>query len=549
MAVTINGSSGITANDGSVFTDAQGNISASGSLAFTGTGKRITGDFSNATVSNRLFFQNNVANAVSPINILPNGTATSSSWNAFNNSDPTNAGIARYGVTSTDVRIESIFAGSGTYLPMTFYTGGSERMRLDTAGNLGLGAVPSSWIGVGKAIEIGDVGTGIWGREKISDYVTNTYFSATGYRYAKNGGAGRYTVNENNHSWHVAPSGTAGDAATFTQAMTLDASGNLGLGVTPSAWSYGGRVLELTNNGFLAFAGPNMTLGTNQFYNGSNFVYKTTGAAGYYSVTGGQHAWGVAGSGTAGNVISFTQAMTLDASGNLLVGTTSSVAYTSRMRLNGGLEIHGAQQHNVAPGNTNPYEIVNRSGGGFDFYPTGSTLAARIDSSGNFLVGTTTPGGNGFTMYPTGSGGGVYTIYNRPATANTTTALAFQDGGVVKGSISYTNTATSFNTSSDYRLKENIQPMTGALAKVAALKPVTYKWKADGSDGQGFIAHELQEVVPQCVTGEKDAVDAESNPVYQGIDTSFLVAILAAAIQEQQAIIQSLQARLDAAGL
>ena len=65
--------------------------------------------------------------------------------------------------------------------------------------------------------------------------------------------------------------------------------------------------------------------------------------------------------------------------------------------------------------------------------------------------------------------------------------------------------------------------MTGALAKVAALKPVTYKWNADNSDGEGFIAHELQAVVPQCVTGEKDAVDADGNPVYQGIDVSFLV--------------------------
>ena len=84
--------------------------------------------------------------------------------------------------------------------------------------------------------------------------------------------------------------------------------------------------------------------------------------------------------------------------------------------------------------------------------------------------------------------------------------------------------------------------MTGALDTVLQLKPVTYKWKVDGSDGQGFIAHELQAVVPDCVTGEKDAVDAEGNPQYQGIDTSFLVATLTAAIQEQQALITQLQA-------
>jgi hypothetical protein len=77
--------------------------------------------------------------------------------------------------------------------------------------------------------------------------------------------------------------------------------------------------------------------------------------------------------------------------------------------------------------------------------------------------------------------------------------------------------------------------MTGALAKISALKPVTYKWKLNGSDGEGFIAHELAEVCPQAVIGVKDAVDEDGNPVHQGIDTSFLVATLTAAIQELKA--------------
>ena len=89
--------------------------------------------------------------------------------------------------------------------------------------------------------------------------------------------------------------------------------------------------------------------------------------------------------------------------------------------------------------------------------------------------------------------------------------------------------------------------MTGALAKVAALKPVTYKWNADGSDGEGFIAHELAEVCPHAVTGEKDAVDADGNPKYQGIDTSFLVATLTAAIQELKAEVDSLKSQLNGA--
>ena len=106
--------------------------------------------------------------------------------------------------------------------------------------------------------------------------------------------------------------------------------------------------------------------------------------------------------------------------------------------------------------------------------------------------------------------------------------------------------AVAYNTSSDYRLKNTIAPMTGALAKVALLKPVTYKWNADDSDGQGFLAHELQEVIADGVYGEKDGVDAEGKPEYQSVDTSFLVATLTAALQEQQALIEALTTRITA---
>jgi len=136
-------------------------------------------------------------------------------------------------------------------------------------------------------------------------------------------------------------------------------------------------------------------------------------------------------------------------------------------------------------------------------------------------------------------------------TSKTTTGSAFSvfvnSAGTTSGSITHNGTTTTaFNTSSDYRLKDNITPMADALQTVAKLKPVTYKWKVDGSDGQGFIAHELAEVVPDCVYGEKDAVDAEGNPIHQGVDTSFLVATLTAAIQEQQTIINDLKARVTA---
>ena len=175
---------------------------------------------------------------------------------------------------------------------------------------------------------------------------------------------------------------------------------------------------------------------------------------------------------------------------------------------------------------------------------TGGTERARIDSSGNLLVGATT---NPHTalLYLSKSGAD-WKLAISDTNVGAQSFITFRYGTTSIGSITGNNTATAYATSSDYRLKEAIAPMTGALAKVALLKPCTYKWKVDGSDGQGFIAHELDEVVPGCVTGAKDAVDKDGNPEYQGIDTSFLVATLTAAIQEQQATITALTARITA---
>ena len=124
--------------------------------------------------------------------------------------------------------------------------------------------------------------------------------------------------------------------------------------------------------------------------------------------------------------------------------------------------------------------------------------------------------------------------------------LIYNDAGTIVGSISATSTATAFNQTSDYRLKENVNYEFNALARVKQLKPARFNFIADTETTvDGFLAHEVSDIVPQAVSGEKDAVDKEGNPDLQGIDHSKLVPLLTKAIQEQQEQIEALQSEIN----
>jgi len=314
----------------------------------------------------------------------------------------------------------------------------------------------------------------------------------------------------------------AADTIAFAEggaeAMRIDSSGNLGLGVTPSAWgsAYSKAIQISTQGAYVAGNTTGYSGGTYAWFGNNGYLdsaaafrYTISTSACQYQQVANSHQWLYAPNGTAGGLISFSEAMRIDSSGNLLVGTTTA---------------------------------TGRSGVNFRV-----GAAAAADNDTGYFLNTSN---NHFNV-----------VSHVNTTSGTRYHVGFGDGTTwtERGTISTNGSATTYSTSSDYRLKEDVQPMAGALAKVAQLKPCTYTWKESGIESQGFIAHELQEVVPDAVTGTKDATreeqyevtpavkDADGNvvtdavmgtrtvPDYQGIDTSFLVATLTAAIQELNA--------------
>jgi hypothetical protein len=173
------------------------------------------------------------------------------------------------------------------------------------------------------------------------------------------------------------------------------------------------------------------------------------------------------------------------------------------------------------------------------------TERLRITNGGSVFIGTTTATypNPGIGLYPTGYA----ELGNNAGTAGTG-FFGFARSNVLIGSITQSGTTgVAYNTSSDYRLKENVEPINGAVERILRLKPSRFNFIADPDRTvDGFIAHEAQAVVPEAIHGTKDEVDDDGNPVYQGIDQSKLVPLLTAALQEAIGRIETLEAEVAA---
>ena len=247
-----------------------------------------------------------------------------------------------------------------------------------------------------------------------------------------------------------------------------------------------------------------------------------------------------------GSNVNFAGNATANGNGNVEIkATTTSNAYSYLTMGTWGLDRGQIRVEGANPG--------SGSGTGsaiMSFWtaqnPT-MTEAMRISPIGDLLLGTTSNLGSAkFVVEQDTTIANPMAVSNPRSTAATDYSILFYRNSSIVGSVQTSLSATSYVTSSDYRLKEDWQLMSGASDRVLALKPVNFAWKLDGSRVDGFLAHEAQEIVPEAVTGTKDAVDEDGNAVMQGIDQSKLVPLLTAALQEALNKIASMETRLAA---
>ena len=375
------------------------------------------------------------------------------------------------------------------------------RLTLDASGNLGLGVTPST-LSVGKAVEVGALGISLFGVTSNEVYLTqNTYFNS-GWKYATTSSAARYGINTGVHQWFTAASGTAGNAITFTQAMTLDASGNLSIGVT-------------SGSGVLTVEGANITDGTFGKYiaNVRNSGAQTSGIGAGIAFSQKMSSFYA--------VLSTIQAIKENATSDNYASSltfltrANAAGLTEQARIDSSGNLGIGTSSPTAVTNFKVVEVQGTNGGMFQASSSGYTPKIRL------YANTTETFVGSITAHP------LVFLMNDVERGRFTTGAGFSVGTTSDpgaGAIYATGNITAYY-SSDIKFKENVRDIPDALAAVNAIGGKLFDWKDDyieskgGADGYfvqkadfGVVAQDVQKVFPIAVRTREDgslAVDYE----------------------------------------
>jgi hypothetical protein len=553
--ISYNSSTGAISYSGTVYTDSS--VRALISITTTGTSGASTYNNTTGVIN----VPNYTLAGLGGISLtsLSGGTGIT-----YNN---TTGAISYSGTVYTDASVRALISASGA----VSYNNTTGVISL-TSGNLteatssvltitgGTGAV----LGAGTSIQVKQAST------TVSGFLSSTDFNTFNNKAS-------------------ALSGTTNYVAKFTSSTGIgnsnlinDANGNLGLGVTPSAFSgvTAIQVGHLSGLSLFGYSGTGAEIASNTYFNGTNYAYVTTATATRYVLSSGQHRWFVAPSGTQDATISFTQAMTITSAGNILInGTTVQNSNTNRGNLtingttsilnlsisdtNGGYLYHaGTDMHldNVKNGNlilyTNDTERMRITSAGELFVlgiinSRGSTDNVTVQNyyrDGTYEFGVQKVAGRGTDLFFTGDSnfnivkrstygsiGG--TIYFRVASSGNTLLGTETDNGerlYVSGAIRATGTITA---NSDLTLKKNLLRIENALEKVEQINGYTYEFKEDDSKRHaGVIAQEIQTVLPEIVNKGNDGI--------LGVEYGNISALLIEAIKEQNTKIKNLETLL-----
>ena len=444
---------------------------------------------------------------------------------------------------------------------------GSERARIDSSGKVLIGSTTADTGGVeiNKSITAESDASDAANYHLVIKSQSNSNTAKVGIAFKNSSDS---TVVGAAILHHRTAGGSIGDLAfytspstgTTTQRMIIDKNGHMGLGLTPNtAWPSNGdfKAFQIGTGACVFGRGSGDEdrggIAVNYYHTGSTEKYLANGNASGVLLNDGDIDFftATANSSGANTTMSKTIAMRIaSTTGKIGIGTTDPASPLHLHESSSG-SIEGLKVTNSTTGtaigdglsigldSSENVFIFNYESTAIKFGTSG-TERMRINSSGNILMGTTSVLNTGTLTI---KGNGVVPLTTEASATSAFSQILFNNPNGIVGEIRSSGSSTSYLTNSDYRLKENIETLSDGITRLKTLKPYRFNWKTVSGQPKedGFLAHEVT-AVPEAVTGTKDEVDADNNPVYQGIDQSKLVPLLVAAVQELITKVETLEA-------